>query len=85
MSANNCYVVLKHKNKYYGFDQMAEASMNDKPDRVLHASKTKFVGDTVKKVIEQLAKGEYLSPEYGVVTDNHPYLPKDGTRVRIVE
>lgn len=79
MSINNVYIIKEHEGKWYGWDEMAEQSVNDKPDRVLHFSEARFVADTKHQLEDMMARDYYLSPEYGYATDE---LPKDGTKVR---
>jgi len=82
MSSNNVYMV-KYDDKtqqWYGWDEMAEESMNDKDGvRVLSFSAAPYHADT-RMELEKAMEDDYtLSAEYGFATD---YLPKDGTPVQ---
>ena len=83
MSANNCYIILKHKGMYYGWDEMAEAELGE-AKRFLSASKAAYTGKTARTVLKQLEQNTAF-PEYGVVTELNKRLPKDGTPVEVVD
>ena len=79
MSANNVYVIKEHKGKWYGWNEMAEASNLDRPDRVLSFGSAPYVADTEHDLKHQIEADDYMFAEYGYTTD---YLPKDGTPVK---
>jgi len=84
VSANNVWIGKEHKGKFYGWDEMAEESMNDEGTRVLHYASAMVEADAMKELQEEMDKRSYLGyAEYGWDFSGH--LPKDGTPIKFVE
>lgn len=85
MSANNCYVIKRHKSKWYGWDTNAEGTGVDEDNgykHTLHFSKSHYVAKTKLELINMMADDSLFYPEYGFATD---FLPKDGTPIEFEE
>ena len=82
MSINNVYVVKEWKGKWYGWDEMAEASILDRPNRELYFESANFTADTERELHKKMLDSNMIDAEYGFTTD---YLPKDGTTIEYPE
>lgn len=84
MSANNFYFAKQIHDKWYGWDEMAEAwGDHDKDHPVrLHLVKADAVADSLTELERQLDDRGIGYSEYGITTQ--PYLPKDGTPIEVV-
>lgn len=83
MSANNFYFARKIGDKWYGWDEMAEASMMDTSGRVLNIKSADAEADTIEELEHKLDERGLGYAEYGLTTS--PYLPKDGTPIEVVQ
>ena len=86
MSVNNVWIGKEHKGKWYGWDEMAEANMNDAEDgyRLLNYASAMVEADTMKELQEKMVDKSYLGyAEYG--WDFSGTLPKDGLPIKFVE
>lgn len=91
MSQNNVHIVYEESNKWYGWDELAEAHDGDRPWRILH-KRAAVTSNSFDDIIEKL---RYLhdnrAAEYGIVLVNKGYksdasrLPKDKTRIKVVD
>lgn len=83
MSANNFYFAHQVGNKWYGWDEMAEAwgDHNEKNPVKLHLVHA-TVADTLQELERKLDEQGIGYSEYGLTIQ--PYLPKDGTPIEVV-
>lgn len=83
MSANNVWIGKEHNGKFYGWDEMAEESMNDEGTRVLNYESAMVEADNIEDLHKQMDERSYLGyAEYGWVYDDR--LPKDGTPIKFI-
>ena len=85
MSENNVWIGKEHNGKFYGWDEMAEANMNDAGDgyRLLNYASAMVEANSMEELEEQMQDRSFLGhAEYGWDFSGH--LPKDGTPIKFV-
>ena len=85
MSANNVWIGKEHNGKWYGWDEMAEMSMDDAQDgyRLLNYASAMVEADSMEELTKQMDERSYLGyAEYGWDFSGH--LPKDGTPIKFI-
>ena len=85
MSENNVWIGKEHNGKFYGWDEMAEANMNDAEDgyRLLNYASAMVEANSMEELEEQMQDRSFLGhAEYGWDFSGH--LPKDGTPIKFI-
>jgi hypothetical protein len=85
MSANNAFIGKEHNGKWYGWDETAEADMNDAEDgyRLLNYDSAIVEADSREELYKQMDERSYLGySEYGWDFSGH--LPKDSLPIRFI-
>lgn len=85
MSANNVWIGKEHNGKFYGWDEMAEMSMDDHEAgyRLLNYESAMVEADSMKELVGEMEERSYLGyAEYGWDFSGH--LPKDGTPIKFI-